>query len=251
MHWAKKTLLIAVFSTVAAFLTAALIVALTGPGEEAARPPAARARPGPTQPSAPPSADPKELAAKLNSADPAERATAGTALAILGKPALPHIADALPQSPTIAARIDAVTVLAQIGGPEILPALVKSLENIPDNAGKPDELQTMVSDIMTGLGNHDMDALSAAAIETDCCMLAKEAAARACVRIGKQAVGHVSGHILKWNVFPHPDELRLWLRTLGEIGHPGADLALEHAASQNIEGIKELVAETRRKIAAK
>ena len=219
----------------------------TGPRRERVRPPAGPPAPGPAPRGISPSVDLATLSRELVGTNAAERAAAGKALAIVGKGAVPYIADALPQSSTIAARLDAVTVLAQISGPEILPALVKALENLPDgDAAKLDKLQTAVSDIMTGLGNLHMEALSVAAIQADCGIPAKTAAARACVRIGRPSVGHISGRILKCG--PDPEELRLWLRTLGEIGHPGADLALEHAASQDIEGIKELVADVRRQI---
>lgn len=71
--------------------------------------------------------------------------------------------------------------------------------------------------------------------------LAEQAVAEACVRIGRPAVPVLVAEVLRWKLFPDPDELQLYLRALVAIGDPAALPALQRALAQDILGLAALI----------
>lgn len=70
--------------------------------------------------------------------------------------------------------------------------------------------------------------------------LAEQAVAEACVRIGRPAVPVLVAEVLRWKLFPDPDELKLYIRALTQIGDPAAVPAFQRALAQDIAGMEAL-----------
>jgi len=194
----------------------------------------------------------KAIATALTDADKAVRSRAAEAVADVGRPILPYVEEALAGPASLEARQDAMQVVVRLGGAETAAALIRVLDNIDEDAReRAAGLRSAVVRTLTGMGESVLGPLSRAAIYGRCGPVAKEAAAEVCIHFGKPAVEPITKNILRWNLFPDPDELKLWVKTLGELGDPRAAPALNRALAQGIEGIEELVAEARKKIEAK
>jgi len=141
---------------------------------------------------------------------------------------------------------------------EVAPVLVEALDRLDAIYGRGkgrklnQDLVDRVGRILAAQGSGIVGPLNEAAIAGECSMLSKLAAAEGCALIGPPTVEPISARILKWRLFPDPDELRAWVRTLGRIGHPTAAAALDRAAAHEhfIPDIGPLVVDARNRIEA-
>jgi len=192
------------------------------------------------------------MAKALADADPSVRSIAAGAFDRMKEQILPRLREALTSARNLEARVDAARMLARMGGVEAAPTLIRLLDNIPKKRGREiGALPSAVAEALVAMGEAALAPLKQEAIDGECSALAEEAAAEVCIRIGKAAVTPIAESILKWKLFPDPNELKLWVKTLGEIGDPRAAEALNRALAQDIEGMEGLVAGARRKIEAK
>ena len=114
------------------------------------------------------------------------------------------------------------------------------------------EVRKAAIDALAGLGAAAVEAM-APVIDSHRDLAAKEAAAEVFRRIDKPAVvvKAVAKRITDWDIFPNPNELKIWVQLLGDLGDPAALPALKKAENQPGAGVKEAVAEAIRKIEAK
>lgn len=180
------------------------------------------------------------------------RAVAAEAVRKRKKEILPGLREALSKTRDVDARLDAARLLAPMKDLETVPVLLGLLENLPRHSRRdPGELQTIVVDALVAMGEPVLGALKAEAMDGECGSLAERAVADVCLRIGEPAVQPIVETILAWKLFPDPEELALWVRTLGHLGDAGALPAFRRALAQDVEGMADLVAEARRAIEAR
>lgn len=181
---------------------------------------------------------------------PDVRSPAHAAASQIREPLLPHLARVLPSVRTSDVRREVLDLLKEIGGlatVRCLIALLESGQDGPDTAAFAPE----VSELLVSLGEEVIPALDEEGIRGGCGLVAKRAVAAACVRLGKPAVEPIVQSILRWKLFPDEEELKIWVRTLGEIGDPAAVPALRRALAADVKDIAELVAGAVRSIGAK
>jgi HEAT repeat protein len=109
-------------------------------------------------------------------------------------------------------------------------------------------LMDAVRDQLVAIGPNVIEPLCRATLDGEHGPAAELAAAQALTRIGQPSVQPIVDRILKWKLFPDPEELKMWVGALGEIGDPAAVPAMNRALSQDIEGMEAVVAEARQKI---
>jgi HEAT repeat protein len=192
------------------------------------------------------------LAQAMTDADPSVRAAAGAIARKIGKPLLQYMEKTLSNASQIGARLEAAQLLKALGpAPETVPPLLALLENIPSRSREtPEKLVSAVVEALAALGEGALGPLDAKVFSGECGRLAEQAAAQACKRIGRAAAKPIAESILHWKLYHDPEELRLWVQVLGELGDPCAASALNRALSQDIEGMAELVAQARARIEA-
>jgi HEAT repeat protein len=190
------------------------------------------------------------LGSVLGHADANVRAAAGEAVLQIGKPILPYLKNAITTTPSLEARIEAVRLLAKLGGPDAVPTLVGMLGKLPrDGGGRAvTELRDATIENLVAIGEPAIPAMSQEVMIGENSRLAEESVAEVCARIGKAAVPAIVQGITRWKLYHDPVELELWLRTLGRIGDPGALPALNRALSQDLDGMDKVVAEVRQQI---
>ena len=71
--------------------------------------------------------------------------------------------------------------------------------------------------------------------------LAEQAVGEVCARLGAPAAKMLAAEILRWKLFPDPDELKLWARALVRIGDPSTLPALQRALAQDIPGLDTII----------
>lgn len=192
------------------------------------------------------------LANALVDPDATVREIACRAVSMIGEPILPHLKRVLPGSRSMEARFAAVGVLSAMKGPDAVETLLRLLENLGRrDLGRAGMLKDQVVSALSDRGDEILGTLTRLAIEGETSRYAEEAAAGLCAKIGMAAADPIREHILKWKIFPDPWELRLWVKTLGEIGDPRAADVLDFALGQDPELTRETVEEARRGIEAK
>ena len=194
----------------------------------------------------------RSIAQALRDSDASVRAVALEAIAGIGKPILPHVKTVLPQTPHMEARFATVGLLAEIETDEAVEAMLEMLEGLGRRSGQSGpKLRDAIVKALAPRGKSALAALTKCVINGESSRLAEQAAGELCRRIGKPAVKPVSDGILRWKLYHDPEELKLWVNVLGDIGDPGAVEALNRALSQDIDGMDVLVAEARAKIEEK
>ncbi|MGD0898152.1 MAG: HEAT repeat domain-containing protein [Thermoguttaceae bacterium] len=181
--------------------------------------------------------------------DKSVRKVALAAARQIGKPLAGELAKGFHVHVGLDARKDAATLLMELGGPETVPALVRCLDKVGDRPPKgAEDLRSEIVTYLKKLGVPALGALTKGGIDVRCDLFAKEAVAQVCVYLGQPAVGPIQQRILKWTLFPNAAELKLWVKTLGEIGDAGSAAALNRALAQDVSGIDKLVIEARKSI---
>lgn len=226
----------------------AVLTKLVRDADEGVKLAAVRALSGKTEPAAV-----RGIAGAMNDGSADVRAAAADGLRRAGEQAMAHLARSLPASGSLAARMSAVRYLEEVGGAASVPALVAALEispPLPPGGKSPlnSELKSRVVQALKTLGPEAVGPLEESAIKANVSIYAKRAVSEACIRFGKPAADAISRRILSWTVFPHPEELILWVTTLGEIGDASSAEALSRASLQNVPGIGDVVAVARRRI---
>ncbi len=194
----------------------------------------------------------RALASSLGDPDAVVRSAAAEAYAQAKTRMAPHLAAALAETASLAARLDAARLLGRGGAAESVPTLLRLLEDLGRRPGPGVEaLEAAVVEALVSIGEPAVAPLVEETIDGECEPRAEKAAAAACIRIGRPAARPISEALLRWKLFPDAQELQRWVDALGEIGDPAASAALDRALAQGIDGMDEHVSEARRKIAAK
>ena len=191
------------------------------------------------------------LAKGLADRDASVRSAAREAVRLIGKQIVPHLEAALAAADSIEARMEAARLLGEMGDVGGAPALLRLVDRSGGDAQVPEKLRTVVTEALASMGPPVLAVLYERVIDGECGPIGQDVAAEVCRRVGKPAVEPISRAILRWKLFPDPQELKLWVKVLGEIGDPAAAAALNRALSQDIEGMAAVVDEARKKIEAK
>ncbi len=156
----------------------------------------------------------------------------------------------LAEADSLEARADAAGVLARTGDPEAAAAIVRLLDGFGRKVrGNAVALEAAVIKALVTVGEPGLDALVREAIDEELDPRAERPAAEACVRIGGPAARRITEALLRWRLFPDPEELAVWVDALGRLGDPAAEPALRRALAQGIEGMDATVARACERIA--
>ena len=188
------------------------------------------------------------LSRALGHSDKAVREATAEAILAVGKPLIPYLKKELANAKTAEGKAAAARLLARMGEVDVAPAilsLLKHMKRSKHNPGDVDMVREAVSDALVMMGEPALGHMNAEVIDGESSRDAEEVVADACVKIGKPAAKVITDHILKWKLYHDPEEMKLWIGTLGKIGDPAAMPALNRALSQDIDGMDKLVAETR------
>lgn len=199
----------------------------------------------------PPAWAAKGLAKALADPDAAVRSAARQAVTKTQEHIIPYLQAALGAARDRGARLEAARLLGKMGDVRAAAALIQFVDGTGRRWAPEPELRAAVIESLAAMGPDVLPVLYDKVIEGECSRSAEEAAAEVCIRLGAPAVETICKSILRWKLFPDPEELKLWVATLGEMGDPAAATALNRALSQDIEGMEQVVAEARRKIEAK
>jgi len=152
---------------------------------------------------------------------------------------------------SIAARNDVARLLMQLGGDGVVGPLILCLDGADHApAAASEQLRSAVVKHLQERGEAVLGPLSEAGIEARVGFFAKEAVARVCRHVGRPAAVPIQEYILRYRLFPHVTELKLWVETLGELGDPQSAAALNRALAQDVPEINDLVIAARAKIEA-
>ena len=191
-------------------------------------------------------------ASALRDADEGVRTGALKAIEAMGQPVLPALTKVLPTTGSMAVRLAAARILKTAEGEQAKVALMALLEGVGRRGqGETQALANEVIEAMALRGESGLPVLTRFTIDGESSVLSEHAAAEVCRKIGKPAVKPIVDNILKWKLYHDPDELKMWLDVLGDIGDPAAAEALNRALSQDIDGMPELVADVRARIEKK
>ncbi len=193
----------------------------------------------------------EELIEGILDSEPSVRARAAAALEKVGKEALPALREALSPRVKLDVRKDVARLLGRIGGTETVPALLQTLEDLRrPREEEAAELEALVVESLRAMGPAVVEPLVAEVVAREYGSRAERTGARVLADMGRPAAEAIAQGILAWKLFPDPQELKLWVGVLGEIGDPAAQEALNRALAQDVEGMATLVAEARAKIEA-
>jgi hypothetical protein len=132
-------------------------------------------------------------------------------------------------------RTNAMAQLVRMEDVDSVEPLIKLLEPPPRGAKyrPPQELRPAVIETLAAFGPSALPKLNELVIEGECDSREMEqGAAEVLKRIGRPAAPILVANIMRWKLYPDPQELRLWVGVLKAIGDPSAAPALARAAEQ-------------------
>ncbi|MGD0900766.1 MAG: HEAT repeat domain-containing protein [Thermoguttaceae bacterium] len=183
--------------------------------------------------------------------DDAVRAAAAQAAHRGGAAAIDAIIAGAGPHTTAAARLEIAKAIRRQADAKHAAALLRLLDDLDRRREEAPRIEALRKEVREGLlamGQTALAPVLAAALDGECDAVTEQAAADACRQWGKPAAEAIVAGILKWKLFPDPEELKLWIGVLGDIGDPAALPALNRALAQDIAGISAVVETARAKI---
>ncbi len=183
-------------------------------------------------------ADSSVQAAALEAAEQRKRDMLASAIRFLSGPADP------------VQRLGAARILGRAGTPATARALLGVLDGMDsdDDPQRFASTRKIVIESLAAMGPAAVEPIVRAAAEGEMGPEAERAAAEACVEIGPASADAITRAILAWKIFPDPQELRIWVAALGQVGGVDSIPALSRALGQDVEGMEALVSQAHRQI---
>ncbi len=168
--------------------------------------------------------------------------------ALVGRSAAIPIMRKMVRKGELSPRVELVGTVESIGGPEAATLLVNLLHADEEALKRPEvrAVRHAAVDALAGMGNTAVDALAKGAVGAYRDYPLKKAAGEVLRRVATpRAEEVIVARVMAWKFFPDPEELKLWVRILGEIGTEKSLPAIRRAATQPHEGIEEVAAEAK------
>jgi HEAT repeat protein len=149
----------------------------------------------------------------------------------------------------VPARLEVAKAIHRAPNVKLAAALLHLLDDLPRaEVQAVQELRREVRDGLLAMGGEALAPVLAAALEGECDAPAEQVAVEVCRALGRPAVEPIVAGILRWELFPDPEELKMWIEVLGDLGEPAALPAFNRALAQDIAGMADVVAAARARI---